>query len=598
MRPNTGRGIVLRTLRRLALALAACLAFAVVAPMYFADRRVDDSFAISTVSAAPRALHVLTVPVRLSTAPDLTLVRAVISDYGPAAGRTTSQVQLDGPVFALNASGRPAAATRDTAEGSDVDPTHDDTSLPMAPVLQQIAALGFDLLAIRRGALHITMADGSVETINDIQAELKKTSKGQIASLGSFTVRGQHVAFEATLSPPADKTQPLRLPLQLAIKSGIVQGSLDGHVDLGNDLQIAGDTDLSISSLRALGRWFGLPLYLTDGFNTTSIKGDLTWAHRSLGFEKAHISVDGNEGNGSVMLNLGADRPMIEATLDFASLNLTPYVEAARIQFFGFELPGTWWSSFDISLPMIRYLDADLRISAQRVTLKDQALGQGAATISSQAGKLHADITELDLPAGTLSAQVTAIMSEAAPHYALRAKIDKLDAAAASALLLRAPALSGSGTLSFDVTSTGYSLAEVTRRLSGKAELTLPEGGRLGLDLKAVRASAREGTRGWAGLAKTPTSLDKLEARALIIDGVAFAEGVQARAGDIALALTGRLGLVDGNVDARLMWKSGVPPNEPLKLSDSAAEAVNLRGPWSKPDVRGDDADTGVLRSP
>ena len=291
------------------------------------------------------------------------------------------------------------------------------------------------------------------------------------------------------------------------------------------------------------------------------------------------------------MLNLGAARPLLEATLDFAALNLTPYIEAARTQIFGFELPVSWGASFDISLPMIRHLDADLRISARRLTLKSYVLGHGAATITAQAGKLHADIAELELPSGTLSAQVTAIMSEALPRYAVRAKIENLEIGSASAMVAGAPALSGRATLAVDLTGTGYSLADVAKRLSGKAALTMPEGGRMALDLKAVRAAAKGGVHGWAELAKSPTSLDRLEARALIIDGVAFAEEVQARAGDVALALTGRLGIVDGNMDARLMLKAGAPADQALRLADAAVETVTLRGPWASPEVRGEDGE-------
>src|SRR5512134_3049438 len=99
--------------------------------------------------------------------------------------------------------------------------------------------------------------------------------------------------------------------------------------------------------------------------------------------------MDGNEGNGRLVLNLGGVRPVLEATLDFAALNLTPYIEATRTQIFGFELPVVWGASFDVSLPIIRQLDADLRISARRVTLKSYTLGQGAATVTARAGKLH-----------------------------------------------------------------------------------------------------------------------------------------------------------------------------------------------------------------
>ena len=61
-------------------------------------------------------------------------------------------------------------------------------------------ALGFDLITIRRGTLHVTAADGTIlETITDIQAEVTGRRKGQIAGRGSFMVRGQRLAFDATL---------------------------------------------------------------------------------------------------------------------------------------------------------------------------------------------------------------------------------------------------------------------------------------------------------------------------------------------------------------------------------------------------------------
>jgi AsmA protein len=599
----------MRRLRKLALALLACLVFAIVAPLYFAERRIDESFAIATaVSAAPRDLHVVTVPVRLSDAPDLTLMRAVIYDYGPstpgsapgsspvssAPGGSVSQAILEGPVFTLNASGRRAAlaVSRGEAEGAATESLPEPQADPLSPVLQQFASLGFELITIRRGTLHITALDGSVETLNDLQAEIKRTRKGQVTSIGSFTVRGQRLVFEATLTHTADKKLPDRWQLQVTFKSPLLQGSFDGYADLGEDLQLSGLTELSTASLRTVGRWFGLGLLSADSLGQTTVKGELTWARRSLAFDKARIEVDGNEGNGRLVLNLGGARPLLEATLDFAALNLTPYIEATRTQIFGFELPAMWGASFDISLPMIRHLDADLRISARRVTLKSYTLGQGAATISAQAGKLHADITELELASGgTLSAQVTAIMSEMVPSYAMRAKVEKLEIGAASAMPAGAPALSGRATLAVDLTGSGYSLADVAKRLSGKATLTMSEGGRMALDLKAVRAAAKSGARGWAELVTSPTNLDRLEARALIINGVAFAEEVQARAGDVALALTGRLGIVDGNMDARLLLKAGVPPDQALRLADPTNEALTLRGPWATPEVRGEDGE-------
>ena len=98
------RNSVIARVRKLGLAFAACLMFSVLAPMFFAERRSEEHFAGSSVLASPRDRLELTVPVKLSDTPDLTLVRGIVSDYGPAAaGGTMSHLVLEAPVFSLNA---------------------------------------------------------------------------------------------------------------------------------------------------------------------------------------------------------------------------------------------------------------------------------------------------------------------------------------------------------------------------------------------------------------------------------------------------------------------------------------------------------------
>jgi hypothetical protein len=126
------------------------------------------------------------------------------------------------------------------------------------------------------------------------------------------------------------------------------------------------------------------------------------------------------------------------------------------------------------------------------------------------------------------------------------------------------------------------------RRLSGKAALTMPEGGRLAMDIKALRAAAKtSGPTGWTPLAKGQTNLELVEARALIRNGVLITELVQARAGALGLAASGRVDLAERTLDLNLLTKPGVPTDRPLKVSDMAgAESMTVRGPWSGPLVR------------
>ena len=124
--------------------------------------------------------------------------------------------------------------------------------------------------------------------------------------------------------------------------------------------------------------------------------------------EKAKITLDGNEASGTLALVVAGPRPLIDATLAFGSLDITPYVDGAKSQSFVFDRQTNSWSVFDLSFPLMKHVDADLRVSAPKVAVKGYALGRGAATITMRSGKLQADIAELELPMGIASAQLTA----------------------------------------------------------------------------------------------------------------------------------------------------------------------------------------------
>ena len=569
----------------LALATLACLLLAVLAPMLWSQRASDEPFSGYTVMASPRDMHVITTPIRLSDAPDLTLNRGTLyADGNAAAGTPISRFVLDGPVFYLNASGLRTAAA--SFEASFAGPSIE----AIAPLLvEQLTAMGFDALTIRRGTLYVTAADGSWETIGDIQAELTGRRKGQVSGRGSFTIRGQRLAFDATLAPGVEKRSPPRWPMKLALKGDLLEASFDGQLDVGESLQLSGHAELSTPSVRRGARWFGVPVSSSEGLNAATVKGQINWSRHTLAFEDARVAIDGNEASGALVLQFGGDRPLIDGSLAFNALDLTPYVEAARSQSFLFDRQTASWSAFDLSFPIIRHVDADLRISAPKVAIKGYGLGRGAATITVRSGKLLADIAELDLYSGKVGVQVTVNSNELVPRYSVRGKVENFEAGPAGTALFGAAVLTGRSTLSLDRTAAGQTPAEIVRALSGKVALTMAEGGRVGLDIRALRAAAKaDGPPGWGLLAKGQTGLEQIEARALVRDGVLITETVQARSGAVGVVASGRVDLAERTLDLHLSVKPNAPADKLPKPADMAgAEAVTVRGLWQEPFVRG-----------
>ena len=577
-------------LSTLLIATLVCLLLAVIGPMLLNQRTSDEPFAGYAVMASPRDLHVVTSPIRLSGTPDLTLNRgALYADGNATAGMPISRFVLDGAVFYLNASGlRTNATSFDGLASADA---------LITPLIEQFTATSFDALTLRRGTLHISAADGTLQTINDIEAELSGWRKGQLAAKGSFTVQGQRVAFDGTMTLPSDKRSPPRWPLKASLKGDLIEASLDGHLDVSEDLQLSGQAEIATSSLRRAVRAFGIPVPNNEGLNAASIKGQLSWARRIIAVEKAKITIDGNEAAGNLALNLAGERPLFDGTLAFSALDLTPYFEALRARSFVFDRQRASWSAFDLTFPVIKHVDADLRISAPKIALKGYGFGRGAATISMRSGKLLADIAELELHSGTASAQITANTNELVPHYALRGKIENFEAAHAGAALLGSALLNGRSTLSLDLSSSGQTPAEVLRGLSGKAALVMGEGARMALDLKALRAAKSGVALAWAALVKGQTSLDQVEARTTIRDGVLTGDTVLARSGATGISATGSVDLVEGTLDVRLATKPNVAADKPLQPDDMrGAQAVTVHGSWQEPSVHSVEAASDVAQ--
>src|SRR5262249_44625416 len=307
----------------------------------------------------------------------------------------------------------------------------------VAPLVEQLQAMGFDTLTVRQGTLLVTAADGTPETIGEIEAELTGRRKGEIAGHGSFAFRGQRLGFDGTLSQPTEKALSARWPIKLTLKGDLLEATLDGRIDVAHALQLGGQIELTSPSLRRTARWLGIPVPVADGLNALIIKGQINWAARSLAVEDAKVTIDGNEATGALVLNLTGERPLIDATLAFQALDLTPYADASRAQSFLVDRQSAPWAPYDLSFPRIRHVDADLRISAPKIVLKGYGLGRGAATIAVRSGKLLADIAELDLFGGKISAQVTANADGIVPHYALRGRIENVEAGSAASPLLR-----------------------------------------------------------------------------------------------------------------------------------------------------------------
>lgn len=594
------RVIRLRKHRRrhhtLAYAALATLVFAVAIPAMLGSRGPFLGLSGSAVLAAARDSYDLATPVAIVPAAGLTLDRGTIMLATAQKGLMrngeailkmllggSARLMLDNARFSMDA---PAAPNDKPAGWSE----------PPAPLLSALLDARFEHLGLRNASLDIRTQDGGIRRISDINATITAKRNGTVQAVGTLVYRGESIAFD-TAAQIGDRSSAIRVPFRLSVKGKLIDATLsDARLSFNNGLQISAQrATLILPYIRSLASWLDMSWPDGTGLQKARIEGTLDLVNQTLAFQRARVELDGNEATGALLVNLGGPRPAFEGTLAVQTLDVSRYIEAAALdrQARSPEAgppsdPARRVAGEGVfTYPILRYLDADLRISATRVVAGSLALGRSAAALSLRAGKLVADIAEIEIAeASRGNAQATIDMAGATPRFALRVRADGIDTETLGRTLFGRALMRGRGDLAVDLSGTGADVGPLVNTLSGKVALHMPRGGTLSLDVPALLAGAQAKAADdvWSGVVKGQTQVDELDAGFRIAQGVWTTEAVTARSGNALLTLTGIIDMPANEVDAVV---SRTNTNRPVDFSgaETPQSVAHVRGPWMAPRV-------------
>lgn len=471
--------------------------------------------------------------------------------------------------------------------GSAITEEEADPVMLLAPLVDAVRNLKFEKLAIRHSTVHIKLPGGHAETMTNVTADVTTRRRTSLTLRGTGNLRGQDISFDISGPSLLDRKAGASRALKAVVKSPLLQISFDGRLVAADALRLQGQANVSVSSLRQAARWLGAAWPAGSGLEEMTIAGEVDWQAPALAFDKATFQLDGNAATGTLALAFGDNRPNLTGTLAFKTLDLTAY--------FAHELKGQlasflpWFSTADDHpLPIGRQLDADVRLSASQVTLPGMDLGRFAASVSLKSGRLLADIAEIGIDSGQGSGQITANLLESPPPISVRGKLEGIDAARASTLLLgHGTALQGMATITMDLTTRGDTTAELVSKLRGKAAVSLREGGRLGIDMKSLMGAAQKSKlEGWDVAIRGQTAVDGLEAKLRVDRGVVASELVEAIAGESRLKALGTVSLTARHIDIRVLRDASPATAGRQQTTPRPQETLVVRGPWSAPTIQ------------
>lgn len=589
---------------RMAIVALAVLAFIMLGlsvPILVGGRPQSITLQSASVQAASRDTFVIAAPVRLLAAPQLTLQSGTLSMATDKSGRPRS-----GEAAAAILAAGSARITLDDATiwldldrggtiGKGLQPGADALA---APLLSALANLSFETVSLRNCVIVLKRGDQTSDVLSDVRLEIGNRKNVSLTAVGSFDLAGRQLALDATLGLVSDRKDVVQLPLKATLKGGLVDASIsDARLLLGDKFEVVAPVaEVQSGRLVQAAAWLGSVWPVGRGLGVFKAKGRMHWADRTVVFQDASFQLDGNEATGTLAFSWDMARPEIDGTLALKRLDLTPYMELASAENRGVFSGGwlnLWGSSRSLALPMLSKIDADVRISSDRLTAGPWSFGKSAVSLSIKGHKMLTDVGELELiNEGSARGQLSVDMTAAEPRYVFRGKIEGFDAAKAANKAFGHAALAGRANLIFDLTGSASTVDQLARGLTGRVGIELPDGGLLGIDVAQLAAAAQRSNdpeaKGWGSPARGQTRVDQFAAKFGVQGGKLLVESFKASDATRLFTAAGDVDLSSRTFDGEFSIRK--QPVTLVVVADDRpsppTEVLKLRGPWAEPNIR------------
>lgn len=313
-------------------------------------------------------------------------------------------------------------------------------------------------------------------------------------------------------------------PTRAALISSTANLRFRGQASFAARTAADGTLTADADSLRAWLDWVGLPAPTGRGLGAFAFNSHLVLDGDQLSFTDTVLDLDGNRGEGGLLVKLDGERPVVQGTFAAERLSLNPY---GRMRLTSDD--GREWSRAPFDLSALDNFDLDLRLSAGQVTAENTTFTTVAASAVLSNGRLVLALGQTSGWNGMLRGTATLSprwSGRGADGTGLSVRIEAecTDIALEHALddMAGIDTFEGTGTLQFDLHGEGRSAQEVAQNLSGTLALTSAGGDIVGFDVAHVlRRIERRPLSGGADPRGGRTPFTALEVTASLRHGLA-----------------------------------------------------------------------------
>ena len=296
------------------------------------------------------------------------------------------------------------------------------------------------------------------------------SSVGRLTSTGRLTLNGTQYKLE---------------DLNAQLRDGQLNGSFTGSVAQSGSLNVNGQLNAEIASLRQIAQTNGtvLPPSTQAGaiYENFKISGRVSGSPDNLTFNNANMTLDAITGAGSFGVKTVNQRPNLTGNLNLSGLDLRPYMASyAKQKPSGNIEP---WSNEPINVEMLRSIDGNFKVTTPNMITDRMSLGQSDITATISNGLLTADFPNMSLYGGLGNMRAVVNASGSVPTLDMSFALSKMQSNSFLKAVAGFANLTGTAGTKFSFRGAGRSQAEIMRSLTGSGDFSVLDGKVSGVDV-------------------------------------------------------------------------------------------------------------------
>ena len=401
----------------------------------------------------------------------------------------------------------------------------------------------------------------------------KLNGQAKLAATGVW--RGEEFSIDLAAPRPLLMLGGGESALTVSFTSAPTTLSFDGKASLSENGYFEGRASFATPSVLRMVEWTNADILHGTEIGAVGIRSRVSGNAQRIRFEEAEIALDENPGTGALDLLLSGELPVVAGTLAFDSLDLRSFLSA----FTPLEHPAGSGPGV-VDRDFASRINLDLRLSSRQATAGSLTLADVAATARVNDGFAAFDISDAKAFGGNVQTGLRFDRKPEGTQVELRLLASEIDGGAFGAAAgLKKLLPVGRGTISVILKGQGRSWDALMEHAGGSVSASFGPGALSGFDIDGFMQRLEKGERfSLDAVAKGSFTIDAMEIKASVADGVTTIETARATSAARQLQLSGTVPYRDGS----LALKGSVGPAG----ADQGAPGTShflVGGSWREP---------------